>query len=88
MSQRAQILSKPEPDYTDKARKNNVTGVVRVSLVLNANGQVSNIRAVTRLPYGLTEMAITAARQIKFKPTMKDGHTVSQYATIDYNFEP
>ena len=87
VSQRAQILSKPEPSFTEEARKNEVTGVVRVSLVLNANGQVSNIRAVTGLPYGLTEMAMVAARQIKFKPAMKDGHPVSQYATIDYSFD-
>lgn len=45
VSQRAQILSQPQPGYTEEAKKNKVTGVVRISLVLNANGQVSNIIA-------------------------------------------
>ncbi len=86
VTQKARIISKPEPLFTEEARKNQTTGVVRISLVLNANGQVSNIRAVTRLPYGLTEKAIEAARQIRFEPAMKDGHKVSQFATIDYSF--
>lgn len=86
VSNKAVIISKPAPIFTEEARKNDVEGVVRIQLVLASNGQVTNIRAVTTLPYGLTEQAIEAARQIRFKPAMKDGHPVSQYATIDYSF--
>ncbi|MDT5059855.1 MAG: hypothetical protein QOH63_562, partial [Acidobacteriota bacterium] len=42
--------------------------------------------AVSGLPNGLTERAIAAARQIRFTPAMKDGHAVSQYIQIEYNF--
>jgi hypothetical protein len=38
------------------------------------------------LPDGLTEACINAARKIKFIPAMKDGRFVSQYVTIEYNF--
>jgi hypothetical protein len=34
----------------------------------------------------LTERAIAAARQIKFSPATKDGHAVSMYIELQYNF--
>jgi TonB family protein len=86
VTRRATIIDKPEPLYTEEARKNQITGAVRVRMVLNANGSVTGIAAVSRLPDGLTEKAIEAARRIKFTPAEKDGRKVSQYVTIDYNF--
>ena len=68
------------------ARKNNVTGVVRLRAILSASGAVTNITTVKSLPDGLTEKAIAAARQIKFRPAQKDGRTVSQYVVLEYNF--
>jgi outer membrane biosynthesis protein TonB len=34
----------------------------------------------------LTEKAIEAAKRIQFIPAEKDGHKVSQYVVISYNF--
>ncbi|HEX8458836.1 MAG TPA: energy transducer TonB [Pyrinomonadaceae bacterium] len=86
VTRRAQIISKPEPLYTEEARKNQVTGTVRLRLVLGANGSISGISPISRLPDGLTEKAIEAARRISFRPAEKDGRPVSQYVTIEYNF--
>jgi len=86
VTRKAQIISKPEPLYTEEARKNQVTGTVRLRLILGANGSVSGISPVSRLPDGLTEKAIEAARRISFTPAEKDGRKVSQYVTIEYNF--
>jgi TonB family protein len=83
---KARILSRPEPQYTEDARKNQVSGTVVLRAVFSSSGQVTNIRAVSGLPYGLTERAIGAARQIRFTPAMKDGRAVSQYIQIEYNF--
>jgi hypothetical protein len=55
-------------------------------MVLASDGTVQYVFAVHRLPDGLTEKAIEAARKIKFIPATKDGRRVSQYVTIDYNF--
>ena len=86
VTQKARILSKTEPPYTEEARKNQISGTVVLQVVLSSSGQVTNIRAVSGLPYGLTEKAIAAARQIRFTPAMKDGRAVSQYTRIEYNF--
>jgi TonB family protein len=86
VTRKANITSKPEPLYTEEARKNQVTGTVRLRLILGASGSVSGITPLTRLPDGLTEKAIEAARRINFIPAEKDGRKVSQYVTIEYNF--
>jgi TonB family protein len=86
VTRKAVITSKPEPGFTEEARKNNVTGLVKLRLVLSSSGSVTNISVVKGLPDGLTEKAIAAARQIRFNPAQKDGRTVSQWITIEYNF--
>jgi TonB family protein len=83
---KARLISKPEPQYTEDARKNQITGTVVLKVVFASNGSVQNIRTVSGLPYGLTERAIAAARQIKFVPATKDGHQVSMWMQLEYNF--
>ena len=83
---KARLISKPEPQYTEDARKNQVTGTVVLKVVFASNGSVQNIRTVSGLPYGLTERAIAAAKQIKFVPATKDGHQVSMWMQLEYNF--
>ena len=86
VTRKAIITFKPEPGFTEDARKNNVTGVVRLRAILHASGGIQSISVVKGLPDGLTEKAIAAAKQIRFTPAQKDGRTVSQYVTLEYNF--
>lgn len=84
--QRARVLVKPEPQYTEDARKNQVTGTVVLKVVFASSGEVVQIRAVRSLPFGLTERAIAAARQIRFEPAKRDGRAVSVAMQLEYNF--
>jgi len=86
VTRKAQILAKPEPSYTESARKFSVTGTVRVRAILMASGKVGGVTLISQLPHGLTLKAIEAARRIKFEPAVKDGRLVSQYVQIEYNF--
>jgi TonB family protein len=86
VTSKARLISKPEPQYTEDARKNQIVGTVVLKVVFASNGSVTNIRTVSGLPYGLTERAIAAARQIKFVPATKDGHPVSMWMQLEYNF--
>jgi TonB family protein len=81
-----QILSKPKPGYTDAARQNNVRGVVRVRVAFLANGSIGGVSVVQGLPHGLTEKAIAAARQISFKPPMRNGVPYSVNKVVQFNF--
>ena len=80
------ILSRPKPQYTEAARQNQVQGTVVLLVVLSAVGTVTEVKVIRGLPYGLSENAIAAARQMKFTPAVKDGHTVSVSVQIEYNF--
>ena len=80
------IISRPRANYTDAARTNAVTGSVRLKVTLLASGEVGGITPLTRLPHGLTEQAIAAARQIKFEPKKVNGVPISVSVTFDYSF--
>ena len=86
VEQRARLLFKPEPQYTEEARINQITGTVVLRVVFSSSGDVDQIRAVRTLPFGLTERAIAAARQIRFVPAMKNGRPVSVFMQLEYNF--
>ena len=80
------LLSKPEPQYTQKARDAGVMGLVVLKCVFSATGEVTNIRVILALPKGLTEQAVEAAKKIKFVPAMKGGKNVSMWMQLEYNF--
>lgn len=86
VEKKARLGMKPEPVYTERARREQVTGTVILKVVFTSAGNVSNIRLVSGLPFGLTEQAIDAAKKIKFIPAMKDGHYVSMWMQLEYNF--
>jgi protein TonB len=81
------ILSKPEPGYTEEARRSRVSGRVVVEAVLCATGKVADVEVVRGLPAGLSEEAVKAARRIRFEPGLKDGETVSVRIRVVYGFD-
>lgn len=83
---RARVLAKPEPRYTEAARKRGITGTVVLRCIFAADGTVKHFLVVEGLPYGLTEAALTSARRIKFIPATIDGKPVSMFIQLEYNF--
>ncbi len=81
-----QLLAKPEPFYTTRARSEQVTGTVVLKCVFASNGMVKHILVVEALPHGLTAAAIAAAKQIQFIPATRDGKPVSMWMQLEYNF--
>lgn len=86
VAQRARVLSKPEPQYTEEARRNQISGTVVLRAEFSKTGEVINIKTINPLPFGLTERAIAAARQIRFVPATKDNQPVSVHMQLEYNF--
>ncbi len=83
---KARILCKPEPQYTEAARRNGVAGTVVLRAILTSDGSVKYFLIISGLPDGLTEQAIRAARLIKFIPAAIDGRPVSMLVQLEYNF--
>ena len=86
VDKKAEITARPEAPYTREARRVGVQGLVTLKVLLLGDGKIDRVRVVRALPFGLTENAILAACQIKFKPAIKAGKEVSQWVTIDYGF--
>lgn len=80
------ILKKPEPGYTEAARVQKLEGTVIVSAVLSATGAVTHVLLVQGGSVELGELAVAAARQIKFKPAIKDGKPVAVRVRLEYTF--
>jgi TonB family protein len=86
VTSKVRVLEKPEPTYTENARMFGVTGTVVIRCVFSKNGEVTHLHVMRRLPHGLTQRAIDAARSIRFTPATKDGLPVSMWMELQYNF--
>jgi TonB family protein len=80
------VISKVEPRYTQEARDAKLQGSVLLAVEINKQGVPENIRVLKGLELGLSESAVAAVKQWKFKPGMKDGKPVRVKANIEVNF--
>lgn len=85
-TQNLAILSKPRPPYTKLGRRNMTEGVVKLRVTFLATGQIGSIDVFQTLPDGLTEQAIAAARNIKFKPKTVNGVPINVTKVVEYSF--
>jgi TonB family protein len=81
------ILEKPNPVYTEEARKLGLEGEVLVEVVFPASGPVRIVRVSKGLGHGLDEAAISAAQRIRFKPATQSGQPVDFPATVHIEFQ-
>jgi periplasmic protein TonB len=77
---------KPEPEYSEKARKAKWQGSVRLSLIVDAEGFAIRMTTEQMLGYGLDAKAMEAVKAWRFKPGIKDGKAVPIKANIEVNF--
>ncbi|MBI1941227.1 MAG: TonB family protein [Acidobacteria bacterium] len=85
--QPVEILSKPNPAFTDEARKLGLQGEVVLAVVFMASGKLRVLRVVRGLGHGLDESACRAAEQIRFKPAQRDGQPMDFPATLRVVFQ-
>lgn len=82
-----EILFKPTPQYTSEALAKKVEGYALVEVQFSASGQITVLRVVRGLGYGLDEAAEAAARQIRFKPAQdSEGLAIDSRAIVRMDF--
>lgn len=79
-----ELMSDFKPPYPEEAKKNDIEGDVLLRVTIDENGNVTDVKVVRGLGYGLDEAAVAAMRKHKFKPATKDGEAVG--TTIPFNF--
>jgi protein TonB len=72
-----EITHKVEPRYTEPARYAGIRGVVILELIIDAAGAVESVKVHRGLPLGLTQSAIDAVSQWRFKPSEFSGRPVA-----------
>jgi len=77
---------RPEPEYSEEARKAKWQGAVLLSIVVDENGVPQDIKVVRSIGLGLDQKAIEAVQKWRFKPGVKDGKAVPVFANIEVNF--
>ena len=74
--------SRVQPLYPELARKMNISGTVKIEVVVAPNGTVKDARVVGGHPV-LANAALDAARKWRFEPSSGESTGV-----IDFKFEP
>jgi TonB family protein len=82
-----EILSKPNPVYTEEARRLRLEGEVLLEVMFGANGQLHVNRVVRGMGHGLDEAAIEAANKMRFKPAQHYNQPIDSTATVHVVFQ-
>ena len=92
------LLNQSQPRFPEDARRQNISGTVTLSLLVDAQGNPENVHvtksvADTVAKYQraaaltLDQAAIDAVKSYKFKPAMKDGKPVPITLYVSIKFE-
>jgi TonB family protein len=81
-----EFTNRVKPHYSDEADRADISATVEASVVFLSNGEVGETEITRWAGFGLDESAISAIKQLKFKPATRDGNPVSVRALVQYNF--
>jgi periplasmic protein TonB len=81
------LLKEVRADYTDQARRANVSGEVVLEIVVRRDGSVGDVRVLQRLGSGLEQRAIDAVRQWRFAPARLKGTPVDVIVEVAVEFK-
>jgi TonB family protein len=76
----------PDPEFTEKALKAHIWGVVSISVTVGIDGKPHDITVERKLGYGLDEKAVEAVRQWRFEPATRDGKPVETKIQVSVAF--
>jgi periplasmic protein TonB len=80
------VVYQVDPEFSEEARKAKYQGTCTLMLIVDSNGNPTNIRVANSLGMGLDEKAIEAAKKWRFEPAMKNGHPVAVEIALEVDF--
>jgi protein TonB len=75
------VRSKVDPVYPELARRNNISGSVRVELVIAPDGKIKDIKILGGNPV-LVQAVVAAVTQWKYEPAPEESNEVRKF---DFN---
>jgi len=76
----------PEPEYTEKARKEGQQGIVLIRMVVGSDGMPRDVKVYRSLSADLDESAMNTVKKWKFAPGTKDGKPVAVQIIVEISF--
>ena len=73
-------------DYPTEAKKNEKGGVVRVSFIVDKDGQPRNLEVARGAGYDLNQAALNAVRRQEFEPGTRNGRPICVPMTLPIRF--
>ena len=82
------VIREVKPDYTSEAKQQGIQGTVELSVVVNDDGTVGEVKVTKSLDdkYDLDQQAVIAMKKWLFKPGTKDGKPVAVQVTLEMSF--
>ena len=74
------------PVYPEGLRQTGASGIVRLSIVINKEGKVRDIRVANGAGRELDAAAMEAVKQCVYQPTLLNGEPVEVSTTVEVNF--
>ncbi|HEY8133563.1 MAG TPA: energy transducer TonB [Thermoanaerobaculia bacterium] len=81
------VVNRVEPQYTPEARKDRISGIVILEVIIDKAGTVQDAVVLKGLPDGLSESAVAAVKQWTFRPGTLNGQPVDVVFTLTVNFK-
>lgn len=72
--------------YPELAIKQNVTGIVKMSFIIETNGKISNVEIVNSVGAGCNEEAVRILRMLKWMPGVYNNRAVRTRTTLTISF--
>jgi len=82
----AQLMSRVDPKYPEGAQRAGVEGTVILDATINESGQVTQVAVERGLPLGISEAAVAAVRQWKYRPARGRAGPVPSHKAIKIIF--
>lgn len=78
---------RPNPPYTDRARKDRREGTLVLAVAVDEMGSVTQLTEISKkLGKGLDKSALETVKAWKFQPAMSEGHAVPCVVTLSFSF--
>lgn len=76
----------PQPEYSDKARRKKINGIVLLSFVVAKDGTVRDPVVTKSLESSLDQQSLDTVKKWKFEPATKDGQPVAVRVQAEMSF--
>ncbi len=77
----------PDPEYTEQARKEKLQGIVKLEVLVGADGRPGRVKIMKGLGLGLDERAVDAVKRWRFEPARDAARNpVATWVTVETTY--